>query len=693
MRRVAGAKGRQWSALGMVLVCAAGVVFLGGRAGGGSRGGGKPAGSAPSPVPSTINDYFLPGTQPDPTGGVLTPVVPSTSCIFCHADFEAMELPREAEPYFNWAGSMMANSARDPLFWACLTIANQDATDSADLCLRCHTPGAWLAGRSSPTTGDNIGGKFDEFPNDFDGVTCNMCHRMVDPVYQPGVSPPADQFILDMLENDPVFGNILPPQPHTGTYVFDPDDVRRGPFELVSGFPFHQWARSPFHKSAEMCGTCHDVSNPLFVKQGDVYVPTPDDTEHPTQNKYEMFPLERTYSEWAHSQFANGGVARAGGFAGFGGAIPMGGTLSSCQDCHMPDTQGPGCRVGFSNNHPDMPQHAFNGGNTWVMRAAKHLYEDGDTGLHDPVFGDQFASQYLTDEMIDDSIARAYDMLRNAAEVSLSTSGSSLIVRVTNYSGHKLPTGYGEGRRMWINVKFFNASDELIDERGEYGFGVKGSAILNTADTKVYEVKQGLDATMAAATGKPQGESFHFVLNNMVVKDNRIPPIGFTNAAFEAVQAAPVGYSYADGQHWDDTAYDIPAGAARAVVTLYYQTTSKEYIEFLRDENVTDNRGQIAYNMWADPQIGAKSAPVDIDSQEIEFGAPCFGDMVSTGTFQPPADGIVNGADLAFLLGEWGPGVGSPADYVSNTTFLPPPDGVVDAADLAILLGNWGPCD
>ena len=72
---------------------------------------------------------------------------------------------------------------------------------------------------------------------------------------------------------------------------------------------------------------------------------------------------------------------------------------------------------------------------------------------------------------------------------------------------------------------------------------------------------------------------------------------------------------------------------------------------------------------------------------------PCPGDMVSSATFQPPPDGDVNAADLAFLLGEWGRNPGSSADIVTSKTFAPPPDGVVDAADLAFLLGDWGSCN
>ena len=47
-------------------------------------------------------------------------------------------------------------------------------------------------------------------------------------------------------------------------------------------------------------------------------------------------------------------------------------------------------------------------------------------------------------------------------------------------------------------------------------------------------------------------------------------------------------------------------------------------------------------------------------------------------------DGSVTAADLAMLLGAWGPNPGHPADFNG--------DGFVNAADLAQLLGAWGPC-
>ena len=93
------------------------------------------------------------------------------------------------------------------------------------------------------------------------------------------------------------------------------------------------------------------------------------------------------------------------------------------------------------------------------------------------------------------------------------------------------------------------------------------------------------------------------------------------------------------------------------------------------------------------PDTGFGVAPiVDMGAYEV-LPLACPADSVSSSTFQPPPDGQVDAADLAFLLGEWGDNPGSTADLVTSATFAPPPDGVVDAADLAILLGAWGPCE
>ena len=76
-------------------------------------------------------------------------------------------------------------------------------------------------------------------------------------------------------------------------------------------------------------------------------------------------------------------------------------------------------------------------------------------------------------------------------------------VRVTNQSGHKLPTGYAEGRRMWINLKAFDAAQTLIYESGAYD-PATGELSLDSA-IKLYEVKQGITPELAAILDLPAG--------------------------------------------------------------------------------------------------------------------------------------------------------------------------------------------
>jgi hypothetical protein len=102
----------------------------------------------------------------------------------------------------------------------------------------------------------------------------------------------------------------------------------------------------------------------------------------------------------------------------------------------------------------------------------------------------------------------------------------------------------------------------------------------------------------APIVGVEPGPSFHFVLNNKIFKDNRIPPRGFANESYASFGGTPVGHGYEDGQYWDVTEYAIPPDAASAEVTLYYQSTSREYVEFLLEENSTDDTGQTMYDLW-----------------------------------------------------------------------------------------------
>lgn len=617
----------------------------------------------PPPVPTTLNDYFQHGTQPLGAGlpGTFDAPLESLQCNSCHANYGPQDPFLAVEPFGTWAATMLAQSARDPLFHAALTIANQTVTDVGAFCIRCHAPVAFLRGHEVPTDASAFEG------HDFEGISCVICHRAANPVYVAGESPEQDQQILA----DLAAAGLFPPQGSNARYVIDPTDSRRGPFDDIPlnihpGFPQPEIVYSPFHTKSEFCWTCHDVSNPLMVKQpNNTYVLDSFDTEHPTGQQSQMLPLHRTYSEWQNSYYSTIGVDHEGRF---GGNHPTG-VMFTCQDCHLPRVVGYGSNFEFEPffERPDVPQHSFMGSNYWVLNAVRTVDADGD-GL--PDFPD--SQTYLSDELVSAAIERNIDFLQKASDIELTKQAGKIKVRLLNLTGHKLPTGFPDGRRIFINVKFFNCDQEIIQEYGAYDFE---TATL-TEDTKIYETRLGIDgADYAASIGHPEGHTFHFMLANKILKDNRIFPAGHSNILAAQNQTAAVGATYANGQNWDDTLYDIPEGTKKAVVTVYYQLTSREFIEFLRDENHTNNRGQVAYDLWVEHGM---SAPVTMDMGELTFYR----------AEDVNQDGDVNVADLLVVIGTWGscaaPPVPCPADVNK--------DGVVNVSDLIAVIVAWGTC-
>ncbi|MGE4619584.1 MAG: hypothetical protein AAEJ04_07230, partial [Planctomycetota bacterium] len=451
----------------------------------------------------------------------------------------------------------------------------------------------------------------------------------------------------------------IPISAHTGQYVIDPIDRRRGPYDLGPNFQWHPFFQSPFHTKSELCGTCHDVSNPAYIRQGESYVLLGFDAPHPTHDAADEFPVERTYGEWSQSEFAQGPVDMGGRF---GGNNP---NVSSCQDCHMPRAAAIGCNLGgpVRNNNAI---HYFTGAQTWVLDAIHTL--DTSYLLWD-------TPAYMDPALINLAQALNRTMLQNASDLEIEIIDDQLKVRVINQSGHKLPTGYPEGRRIWVEVRFVSAFGDTLAHHGSYD---TSTAILESSTTTVFEAKHGIDGLTSTLSGLPEGPSFHFALNNKIYKDNRIPPRGFTNAGFESVQAEPIGITYEDGQHWHDSYYDIPQGSFLLDVNVWYQTASKEYIEFLKDENITNDAGDILYEQWLQHDKGPPVLMDQISSLEIGLAAFIRGDA--------NIDGVLNILDPVTIL-EW-------LFFGEEFSFCPTAadgndDGFINLSDVVYLLNAF----
>jgi len=169
-----------------------------------SPGAPAPAGIAAATSSNSLPrpEFYMPGMQPKEAGIDLGEVA---TCRKCHADTKN-DLAND--PDFSWEGGMMAQAARDPVFRAALAVANQDIAGVGEFCIRCHSPRAWLAGRSTAPDGSSLDRE------DLNGVSCVVCHRLVDP------RSPAGQAMVKQ----------APPGIGNGMYVADPQIVERGPY-------------------------------------------------------------------------------------------------------------------------------------------------------------------------------------------------------------------------------------------------------------------------------------------------------------------------------------------------------------------------------------------------------------------------------------------------------------------------------
>lgn len=191
------------------------------------------------------------------------------TCSACH--------PRH---YREWASSMHAYAAKDPVFLA-MNARGQRETDGGlgDFCVNCHAPMAVREG----LTKDGL--NLDEIPEAYKGVTCYFCHNAI------GVE-------VDDKGN---------PIHHNGKLVLANDTTMRGSIKNPVNPGVHGVAYSEAHdrnslKSSELCGACHDIVTPDGVH------------------------LERTYKEYLESAFSK---------------APPGQGFDTCQGCHMDPSPEP----------------------------------------------------------------------------------------------------------------------------------------------------------------------------------------------------------------------------------------------------------------------------------------------------------------------------------------------------------------
>jgi hypothetical protein len=602
-----------------------------------------------APFFAVSTDVQFPGTQP--LQAYLLGGLPN--CDGCHGYYDP-----NVEPVENWMGSMMSHAGRDPVFWAAMGVAEGDFPGAGDFCIRCHSPRGWHEGRALPSDGSSLNTTTDQ-----NGVECGICHNMVNPNTQEHAGIQSAPYLAHDGGTPPTGYN------GSGMMVLAGNATRYGPYANTTAG--HSFVQSLFHRSSALCGTCHDVSNPVV---GDLapgngaqtplaagqYSGIPG-TPVTTKAAFLNFPfqygiVERTFSEHMASAFPTtpvssyaslpadlkrGALKRANTqaqLAGQGGNYEDGTTrFFTCQTCHMEPVIGEGTAFGISPIRNDLPLHDLTGGNTWAPDAIRWLDGQNRLALGGGITPNQSAA-------MDRGILRARGNLKRAAALDIAPNS----VRITNLTGHKLISGYPEGRRMWLHTVWKNESGTVLREDGSFGSfttTVNGTnytvSSITDPNARIYQAKMGMTQDWALqllglgvspvlplsfdrVTGAPTltliqlasaapgtvHETFHFVLNNKLIADNRIPPYGFDYNEAQTRNALPVpasqfGNPGANGtyQHFDDVPLTPPNGATRAEVELMYQTASWEYIQFLRLANPGTNaflqmRGIDLFDAW-----------------------------------------------------------------------------------------------
>jgi MYXO-CTERM domain-containing protein len=326
----------------------------------------------------------------------------------------------------------------------------------------------------------------------------------------------------------------------------------------------HGSAQSDFLRSSELCGTCHEL-------------------DHPTRNRVSLtgedqgyrLPLQTTYSEWLGSDFARGATAE------------------TCQSCHMPLASPMealrAARAPGALDRMGVRRHDLHAANAWGMDLLRAAFP----GEADAAFT---AAR-----------TRIESRLRSAARVEIveapesAAPGASVQVRVrvTNLTGHKLPTGYEDARVMWLELRVGDAvvsgafaNDELVED----------------AQARIYRLQLG----RREGSGLVANE---FVARHeAVLEDTRIPPRGSRPEA----RIAPVGRDYAGGpdgtlRNWDEATYTVtlpPTGASVPITArLLYRSTTRHYVETIAAENRTDDRGRELLRLW---DASGRAAPLEV---------------------------------------------------------------------------------
>jgi hypothetical protein len=501
---------------------------------------------------------------------------------------------------------MMGLSGRDPVFYAQLetelALYPKRKAQIEDTCFRCH--GVMGQRQLHLDRGDDSPFRLaythitDPRDKNFkygalarDGVSCTVCHRIIDS------GEPLERIITGQFavgKADEIFG------------PYKDDEISAQPMKnAVDVTPKH----SPFLSTSRLCASCHVVRLPVYDADGDA-----------VGTSFE----QATYLEWLNSEYEDEfrrGNPRA----------------RSCQHCHMPDHYReqrlrqpmaivedhsyPAAEHRLSDDkikirvRDRFARHELLGINVFVLEMFNQFDEilgvrktdfmTGSTqGLHNAIENALYQARHATAEV---------------AITSLRVEGGSIKagVKVTNLAGHRFPSGVGF-RRAFLEFQAIDTSegrDRLFWASGRTNdLGVlidpDGNALPSEFFSPDRDGRPSYEPHYEKITRQDRVQIYQelvqdparefttsFLAQGSTIKDNRLLPRGWSAQGppgFSLPQeflasTFPAGVAddadYRDGRGSDCLTYEVPLPASldpeevKVAVSLFYQSIPPFYLK------------------------------------------------------------------------------------------------------------------
>ncbi|CAN5426903.1 hypothetical protein BH11BAC2_BH11BAC2_07970 [soil metagenome] len=399
------------------------------------------------------------------------------NCKGCHG-FDTLGLSNidgngiDINLYDDWETSMMGLAGVDPMWKAKVSheilVNPSHSNELQTFCTSCHAPmghySAMFKGQQYYTLADLATDSLGK-----SGVSCHSCHA-----------------IKDSSTLGTEFSGVIPYD--TNRHVYGPFTLPlQGPMQLYVGLtPMY----SPHVSEGRMCSPCHTLISNSVDLNG---IPTGT-----------SFVEQATYHEWLNSDYPAQAI--------------------TCQTCHMPQLED---GIQIANGYTALPYrvpfnlHEFAGANSFMVNLIKNNKQSLGVDAPDANFDSTLSAinRIITKQSVD--VTMSLDTIHSDS--------AFFSVQLKNKAGHKFPTGYPSRRAVlqFVVLKpngdtlfasgIFDPNFEVINTPAS--FESHHDVITDSTQTQIYEMVMG-DVNGNRTSVLERGFSH--------LKDNRIPPLGFT---------------------------------------------------------------------------------------------------------------------------------------------------------------------